>query len=99
MPFIVIALAEDLSGFSVRKEQTDYIVTKKFQDEELFRGNSEALKGYFRSLFDSRSNSDDVILSRLNSLRSVMGFAGQEYKDMLESILPQLKSNNDLGER
>lgn len=99
IPFIVIALAEDLSGFSVRKEKSDYIVTKKFQDEELFRGNDEGIKEYFKSLFDKRNSNEETVEARLNSLRRVMGFAGKEYKEMLECILPQLKENNDLGER
>lgn len=99
IPFIIVALAEDLSGFSVRKEKEDYIVTKKFQDEELFRGNGEEIKEYFKSLFDQRNSNEETVEARLNSLRRVMGFAGKEYKEILECILPQLKGNNDLGKR
>ena len=100
IPFLVMAVAEDLLEFSVRKENNCYIVTKKFQDDvEDFRGNDEEFKGYFRSLFDSKHYSKDVIQSRLNRLKRVMGFAGPEYKEVLYSILPQLKQNNDLEAR
>lgn len=98
MPFIIIALAEDLCEFDVKNQQSHYIVTKEFQDEELFRGNAEELKAYFKSLFDQRNSDEETVKGRLNKLKRVMGFAGEEYKQILEEILPQLREK-DLRER
>lgn len=98
IPFVVVAMGEDLSGLDIRQENELFIVTKKFTDIELFRGNAEELKEYFKSLFDVNTYGEEVN-NRLEMLERGCRFSGKKHRMVLESILPQFKGYKQLDER
>lgn len=96
IPFVVVAMAEDLSGITVCKKGETFCVTKKFTDIELFRGSSEELIEYFQSLFDIAVHGEKIVNERLQAIERGCHFSARKHRQILESILPQLK---EFGER
>lgn len=99
IPFIVVAMAEDLSGLGVRKRGGQFTVTKKFTDLELFNGDSTQLIEYFKSLFSTDVYGDDAVKARLQELERGCRMSPKEYRKVLEDILPQFKTFSQLEER
>ena len=99
IPFVVVAMGEDLDGFSVKKEGDTFIVYKKITDQVLFKGDSEQFKKYFKSLFDKDIYGKELVDSRLESLENGCKFSAEKHRKVLEEILPQFKEYNQLGAR
>lgn len=99
IPFIVVAMNEDLSGLSVRKKGEQFTVTKKFTDLELFKGDSTELIEYFKSLFSTDAYGEDEVKARLERLEIGCRISPEKYRRVLEDILPQFKTFNQLEER
>ena len=96
IPFVVVAMAEDLPGITVCKKGDTFCVTKKITDIELFRGSSEELIEYFQSLFDIAVHGEKIVNERLQAIERGCHFSARKHRQILESILPQLK---EFGER
>ena len=94
IPFIAVAIDEDLLGLSIIKIGPMFVVTKKFTDIELFKGDELALVEYFKSLFDANLYGESVVKSRLENLEMAFHFSSEKYKKVLEDIIPSLISDN-----
>ena len=99
IPFIVVAMDEDLSGLSVKKKGELFTITKKFTDLELFKGDSAELIEYFKSLFSTDVYGKDEVKARLERLEMGCRFSPEKYRRVLEDIIPQFKTSNQLEER
>lgn len=94
IPFVVVAMSEDLRGFSVKKSGDLYTVYKKFTDIELFKGDNIGLKEYFRDLFDTSLYSEEEVKNRLEGIEMGCHFSPKKHREVLENIIPQLKPDN-----
>lgn len=99
IPFIVVAMDEDLLGLGVRKKRGLFTVTKKFTDLELFKGDSIELIEYFKSLFSTDVYEENEVKARLEMLERGCRISPEKYRRVLEDILPQFKNFNQLEER
>lgn len=90
LPYIIMALGEDL-GFGVNHSNGTIKLTKKFSDDMLFEGNSDDIKQYFLSLFDTDKYDSDLVKQRLNNIRRTFSFSGKQYQEKLEQLVPNLR--------
>ena len=90
LPYIIMALGEDL-GFGVNHSNGTIKLTKKFSDDMLFEGNSDDIKQYFLSLFDTDKYDSDLVKQRLNNIRRTFSFSGKQYQEKLEQLIPNLR--------
>lgn len=80
IPFIVVAMGEDLSGLDVKKKGELFTVTKKFTDLELFKGDSTELKEYFKSLFSTDIYGEKEVKARLKMLETGCHFSSEKHR-------------------
>ena len=99
IPFVVIAMSEDLSGLSVKKCGDVYTVFKKFTDIELYKGDNIGLKQYFRDLFNVEKYGEDEVRKRLEQVEIGCHFSSPKHREVLENILPELVSFGNLENR
>lgn len=90
LPYIIIALGEDL-GFGVDNSNGTIKLTEEFSKHILFEGNSDDIKQYFLSLFDTNKYDSNLVKQRLNNIRRTFGFSGKDYKEKLEQLVPSLR--------
>ena len=99
IPFIVVAIDEDLRGLSVTKKGNLFTVTKKFTDKVLFKGNDDQLIEYFKSLFNTNIYDENEVKDRLESLEIGCRLSSEKYRKTLEDIIPQFTSSNQFKKR
>lgn len=90
LPYIIMALGEDL-GFGVNHSNGCIKLTRKFSDDILFEGNSDNIKQYFLSLFDTDKYDSNLVKQRLNNIRRTFSFSGKQYQEKLEQLVPSLR--------
>lgn len=90
LPYLIIALGEDL-GFGVNHSKGTIRLTKKFSDDILFEGNTEDIKKYFLSLFDTNKYDSDLVKQRLDNIKRTFNFSGKQYQQKLEQLVPSLR--------
>ena len=98
IPFIVFSMCEDLPEMSVKKEEDIYTVYKKFTNIELFKGDSDGLKQYFKDLFDVTKCGEDIVRERLEGIERGCNFSPKKHREVLEGIIPQLRPKDVLDE-
>ena len=91
IPFIVIAMSEDLNEFDIIKKGNLYIVLKQFTDIVLFEGDNVGLKNYFKSLFNSDIYEENVVNNRFSQLEFGCRISDKKHREVLEMILPSFK--------
>lgn len=99
IPFIVVAIDEDLRGLSVTKKGNLFTVTKKFTDKVLFKGNDDQLIEYFKSLFNTNIYDENEVKDRLESLEIGCRLSSEKYRKALEDIIHQFTSSNQFKKR
>lgn len=98
IPFIAIAMSEDLDEFDIGKKGDLYIVLKEFSDIILFEGDNTSLINYFKSLFNIDIYGEDVVNKRLSKLELGCQLSDKKHREVLEAILPSFKNFDRNGE-
>ena len=96
IPFVVVSMCEDL-GFSIKKTGDIFTVYKKFSNIVLYKGDCIGLKQYFRSLFDVDMNGEEEVKRRLEKIEFGCRISSPKNREVLESIIPQLKQGDILS--